>query len=243
VTRLLAPPSLCETLANGASPSGLAAVFTGGGPVFPDLLMKLADRLPQAEIISVYGSTEAEPIAYQRAADISALDWQAMQNGAGLIAGPPVDGIRLRLVEDEIVVAGAHVNKGYLDGVGDAGSKPVIDGEIWHRTGDAGRLDERGRLWLLGRHGARAGGVYPFQIETASRFWAGVRRVALVPGTTPPLLAVEGDAAEAAAWRREAERLGGLQIIETPIPLDRRHRSKVDYVELARRTAKLRRAS
>jgi olefin beta-lactone synthetase len=233
VRRILAPPAVCELVAAAPSPVDIDAVFTGGGPVFPDLLLKLIEQLPQAEIVSVYGSTEAEPIAHQAVAAISAEDWHAMRNGAGLLAGEPVADIRLRLEADEIVVTGAHVNKGYLDGVGDAGAKPVIDGEIWHRTGDAGRVDERRRLWLLGRRDARAGAFYPFQIEAPARLWPGVRRAALIPAATP-VLAIEGDAAHAPTWRREAERIGGLRVLEMPIPLDRRHRSKVDYVRLGR---------
>jgi acyl-coenzyme A synthetase/AMP-(fatty) acid ligase len=238
VGRILVPPSVCEIIAAAPSPPELAAIFTGGGPVFPDLLVKLAERLPRTEIVSVYGSTEAEPIAHQAIVDMSAADWEATRTGAGLLAGAPVTDIRLRLVEDEIVVTGAHVNKGYLGGVGDTDTKPVIDGEIWHRTGDAGRLDDRGRLWLLGRRSARAGGLYPFQIEARARLWPGVRRAALVPGSTPPLLAVEGDPANAVGWRREAKGIAGLRIVEMSIPLDRRHRSKVDYVRLARLAAK-----
>jgi acyl-CoA synthetase (AMP-forming)/AMP-acid ligase II len=237
VRRVLAPPAICELIAASPSSLELDAIFTGGGPVFPDLLLKLAQKLPRADIVSVYGSTEAEPIAHQSVAEVSSADWAGMRNGAGLLAGAPVAEIRLRLIDDEIVVTGTHVNKSYLDGVGDAQAKPLIEGEIWHRTGDAGRIDGRGRLWLLGRRDAGAGGRYPFQVEAMARLWPGVRRAALIPGATP-LLAVEGDAAHASAWHREAEQIDGLRVVEMLIPLDRRHRSKVDYVSLARQAAR-----
>ena len=42
----------------------LKAIFTGGGPIFPDLMERLAASFPGAEIVAVYGSTEAEPIAH-----------------------------------------------------------------------------------------------------------------------------------------------------------------------------------
>jgi len=242
VTRLLAPPALCEIIVDAQTRPGLAAIFTGGGPVFPDLLLKLSGRLPKADIVSVYGSTEAEPIAYQTLSETSAADWTAMRGGAGLLAGAPAHGIELRIVDDEIVVTGPHVNKGYLGGQGDSGNKSVVDGKTWHRTGDAGRLDDRGRLWLLGRRDARAGNVYPFQVEAAAKFWPGVRRVALVPRSTPPLLVIEGDSMHIEVWRHEAERAGSLRVVEMAIPVDRRHRSKVDYVELQRRTENLRHA-
>ena len=65
VNRILVPPSICAKLAHGPG-LPLDAIFTGGGPVFPDMLERLSSGFPQAEIVSVYGSTEAEPIAHQK---------------------------------------------------------------------------------------------------------------------------------------------------------------------------------
>ena len=65
VTRSTASPAFFEGLLR--SPDGMPAlhkVFTGGAPVFPDLLRRLRAVLPNAAIHSVYGSTEAEPIAH-----------------------------------------------------------------------------------------------------------------------------------------------------------------------------------
>jgi acyl-CoA synthetase (AMP-forming)/AMP-acid ligase II len=209
-------------------------IFTGGGPVFPDLLERLSMRLPKTDIVSVYGSTEAEPIAHQRAADISAGQWQAMREGKGLLAGRPIDRIGLRIIDDEIVVTGDHVNKGYLDGRGDAENKLRLDGDIWHRTGDAGRLGEDGSLWLRGRLSANAGGFYPFELEVAARSWPGVRRAALLPGSEPPILAIEGDEMETGSWQQRSQTLGGVRCVKVDrVPLDRRHASKVDYTKLA----------
>lgn len=236
VTRALLPPSICETLAASAAALRLDALFTGGGPVFPDLLERLAARLPATDIVSVYGSTEAEPIAHLHIGEIAAADWQAMKSGAGLLAGKPVPEVRLTIRADEIVVTGDHVNKGYLDPADDASTKLRLDGETWHRTGDSGRLDEAGRLWLGGRLDGRAGGFFPFGVEAASRFWPGVRRSALLELDGVAILAIEGDAHEAPAWRSAARRLGEIEVVPLPaIPLDRRHRSKVDYPALHRR--------
>lgn len=233
VTRLLVPPSICEVLIAGQELAGIEKIFTGGGPVFPDIVERLSQRVPCADIISVYGSTEAEPIAHQGMRETTAADWNAMRTGAGLLAGPVIPEARVELLDDEIVVTGAHVNKGYLDGAGDDANKLRRDGEIWHRTGDAGRVDEHGRLWLLGRKEGKAGKHYPFSIEVAARFWPGVRRVALVPGTDTPVLAIEGDEPCSKQWTRLAEGHGDLRVRHVKrIPLDPRHRSKVDYVHL-----------
>ncbi len=235
VTRTLLPPSICERLCQLETLPPLVAVFTGGGPVLPDVMEKLARVLPDADIVAVYGSTEAEPIAHLRVRDITKSDWAAMTLGNGLLAGTPVPAISLQLRDDEIIVAGDHVNKGYLDTRENSDNKISIDGEVWHRTGDAGRLDEMGRLWLLGRYEARINGLYPFAIEVAARSWPGVARAALVGLLGRAVLAVEGDCANLDTWQERSRAFGDLTVIAvSAIPLDRRHRSKVDYATLPR---------
>lgn len=233
IKRALIPPSICEILAEARKAAGLKAIFTGGGPVFPDMIERIQASNPDCDITAVYGSTEAEPIAHLHMRDIRVSDWQAMREGAGLLAGAPVAEVKLKLREDEIVVSGEHVNKGYLDPAQNASTKLMLDGEVWHRTGDAGRLDQHGRLWLLGRHGEKAAGHYPFAVETAARFWPGVRRAALVTLDGTAILAIEGDTKHVKKWQVEAAKLGTLQVhCLTRIPFDRRHRSKVDYSNL-----------
>jgi long-subunit acyl-CoA synthetase (AMP-forming) len=230
VTRALIPPSICEKLTRGP-PMRLDAIFTGGGPVFPDLLERLAAAMPHTDIVSVYGSTEAEPIAHVR--DIGAGDWRAMRDGGGLLAGPPIPDICLKILSDEIVVTGDHVNKGCLDCADDRSTKLAIAGAVWHRTGDAGRLDAAGRLWLLGRLDGRAGDLSPFGVEAAARFWPKVTQAALVAIDGKPVLAIEGDPASRDLWQRQADRLGALRVVAVKsMPLDRRHRSKIDYPSL-----------
>ena len=95
--------------------------------------------------------------------------------------------------------------------MGDGETKMRTDGEISHHTDDAGRLDDQGRLWLLGRVAAGQEGRYPFDLETAAR-----------------------SIAEPAAVRAELEaRLPNLEIALLPaIPMDKRHNSKADCPRL-----------
>ena len=233
VTRLLVPPSICEAMAERGVPLGVRAIFTGGGPVFPDVLLRLKEKSPEARITEVYGSTEAEPIAHVEMGEIADGDWRAMREGRGLLAGKPVPEVALRLIGDEIAVTGGHVNKGYMDSARNGSTKLEMDGEVWHRTGDAGRLDDEGRLWLLGRQDGSAGGLYPFCVEAAARFWPGVRRAALIGIDGVPVLAVEGDPGQHAVWAKAAVAMGVGRVVPlAAIPLDRRHRSKVDYAAL-----------
>ena len=173
ITRLLVPPAICEKLSSADALPRLKAIFTGGGPAFPDTMERLVGLQPDLRLVGVYGSTEAEPIAHLKHADISADDLQRMKFGGGLLAGQPVDAVDILVEDGEIRVAGPHVNESYLDASQNAETKVMRDGRIWHRTGDAGRLDEQGRLWLLGRMNAQIGGIDPFAFKTAARFWPG----------------------------------------------------------------------
>ncbi|MGJ8598269.1 AMP-binding protein, partial [Sulfitobacter sp.] len=231
VTRLLLPPMFADVLADAPLPSSLGSVFTGGGPVFPDAAERLTAINPGLKVVAVYGSTEAEPIAECVLSDISDEDREAMANGAGLLAGHPASGVQVRIVDDEIQVAGGHVVAGYVDPADDAKTKVrEADGTVWHRTGDGGRFDDKGRLWLRGRMAGRAGTLWPFEIEVAARSWPYVRQAALLPIDGIAVLAVEGDESAEAIWQTKARELGVDQVVRiAQMPLDKRHRSKVDY--------------
>lgn len=272
VQTIAASPALLERLVEhgerrGRPLTGLAKVFTGGAPVFPALLGRLQAISPRAEVVAVYGSTEAEPIAEVAYGDIAPEDHAAMHGGGGLLAGPVVDEIGLRLLPSrwgeaigpftvaqfdalclpaegvgEIVVSGDHVLPGYLHGHGDEETKFRVDGRVWHRTGDLGRLDERGRLWLLGRASARVedgrGVLYPFAVECVVSTVPGVRRSAVLGIDGRRLLAVEwrkGEDHRAAELERAVRTFHIDTVREMPIPVDARHNAKVDYVALRKR--------
>jgi acyl-CoA synthetase (AMP-forming)/AMP-acid ligase II len=267
-TRTTASPAVFERLmaADGRVLNRFDRLYTGGAPVFPDLLDRMRCAAPSSEITAVYGSTEAEPIAHVAEGDIRPEDHQRMVAGGGLLAGRPVDAVTLRILPDrsgtpigpfsrdefeaeacppntpgEIVVTGPHVVPGYLDGQGDAEHKFEVEGTRWHRTGDAGRLDERGRLWLLGRCDATVrddrGTLYPFAVECAARLHDDVRHAALAQWEGRRVLAVEPTAAAGAVdqegLRAQLADIELDKVVVLPdMPLDRRHNAKVDYPAL-----------
>jgi acyl-CoA synthetase (AMP-forming)/AMP-acid ligase II len=220
-----ASPAFFERLARYCLERGLSLptfqkLYSGGAPVFPRLLDQVQAMAPGANVVAVYGSTEAEPIAHVARREIQPEDLQAMLAGRGLLAGRPVKTIQLRIMRDqwgrpvgpwtaaefdaaclpagqpgEIVVSGEHVLPGYLHGQGDEESKIRVDGVVWHRTGDAGYTDPQGRVWLLGRCAARIrdehGELYPFAAETAVYQEPRIRRAALVARAGRRVLAVE----------------------------------------------------
>ena len=273
VTRTVASPAfLLRLIAHPSAADGLAGmkrIFTGGAPVFARALDALAAAAPGAEIVAVYGSTEAEPIAEIERRQIGEDDRRAMRAGAGLLAGVPVPSVKVAILDDrwstplgpwtgeefaretlphsttgEIVVSGDHVLSGYLDGRGDTDTKIRVGDRTWHRTGDAGYLDASGRLWLLGRCGARAddehGRVYPFAVECAASDLEGLRRSAFVRHDGARVLVVEPEGGADAETLVEHLRarlawahLADILVVER-IPVDARHNAKVDYPALAR---------
>jgi acyl-coenzyme A synthetase/AMP-(fatty) acid ligase len=234
VNRIVAPPAVCGRIAEGALPMpGLAAVFTGGGPVFPNLLRAIRAAAPKAAIHAVYGSTEAEPIAHLEMSEISAADWEAMADGQGLLAGKPIPEIDVDIRDHEVFVAGEHVNQGYLDPADDKSTKSLKDGKLWHRTGDAAWIDEQGRLWLLGRREAAEGGLFPFAVETAALSWPGVRQAALLAGEGRAKLALAGDGLNQVQCQARANGMGAIDVVlMKAVPMDKRHNSKADYARL-----------
>ncbi len=239
VNRVIAPPAVCSRIVgSGRVLDSATAMFTGGGPVFPNLLHAMRRAAPKAELHAVYGSTEAEPISHLAYDEIGADDWRAMGEGAGLLAGAPIDEIDVALVDDEVQVAGAHVNRGYLDAKDDASTKVMRDGVLWHRTGDAARMDERGRLWLLGRSEAASEGLFPFAVETAALSWPGVEAAGFTALGGRNVLAVSGAQLDEGDLRRRGKRLGDLEVRRVAaVPMDKRHNSKVDYVRLKKMLA------
>jgi acyl-CoA synthetase (AMP-forming)/AMP-acid ligase II len=269
VTRVTASPAFFERLiAHGRSAGrtlpGLRQLYTGGAPVFPRLLEALQALAPNAAVVAVYGSTEAEPIAHLEAREITPADRRQMQAGRGLLAGMPVPEIQVRVLRDrwgeprgelsreefaaerlplgevgEIVVAGDHVQRGYLGGVGDEETKFWVDGVVWHRTGDAGWIDDTGRLWLLGRCGAKIddglGRIYPLAVECVAMTFPEVRRAAVVAQRGRRVVVVEAPARvgpelqAALAWAQIAE----VRVVAA-LPVDARHNAKIDYPALRR---------
>ena len=119
-------------------PEHVRCVLLGAAPVLPPLLRRVLAAAPGAEVLSVYGMTEAAPIAVVTAQEKLA---HAAAGVPGDLLGRPLDGVRARIAADgELMVAGPQV-AGYL------GEPPPIE----VGTGDLATLDERGRLVMLGR--------------------------------------------------------------------------------------------
>lgn len=142
----------------------------------------------------------------------------------------------------EIVVSGAHVLRGYLNDPAAERAAKLRDGDrVWHRTGDGGRIDAEGRLWLMGRvreRVRRADAVWwGLPAETRVLAHASVRHAAYLgtgePGQQRAMLVVETDRPLDDAFRAELiamvapHPVDELRAVAT-IPRDPRHASKTD---------------
>ena len=221
-------------------------VYTGGAPVFYSLMKKIKEVFTNAKITALYGASEAEPISVLNFDDITKEDIENMKNGKGLLAGKIVNEIELIIekldnvkdpseLKGEILVKGENVVNGYLN----VEKNPD---ENWHRTGDMGYINRKGQLVLLGRVKGRIqieeNIYYPFTIETAFSFCKNLKKSVLTSKNNKLYLFTErnpefkGDLSEDNEIKELKEKFGIFKIIETEIPMDKRHNSKTDYKRL-----------
>ena len=103
------------------------AVLVGGAVMAPDLRRRAADE--GVRVVETYGMTET--------------------GGGCIYDALPLDGVGVRIdVDGRIHLAGPMLFDGY-EGDPAATAEALVDG--WFRTDDLGRLDDDGRLVVLGR--------------------------------------------------------------------------------------------
>lgn len=239
-------------------------LLSAGAPVRPSLLRACAELFPNAVAHTPYGMTECLPVATIGLADI-----ESVPAGDGVCVGRPAPGVTVRIrrldplgrptgelldepdVLGEVVVQAAHARKGYdrLWHTEFVASRPAG----WHATGDVGRLDGAGRLWIGGRLGhvitAPDGPVAPVRIEQAVEAIDGVAAAAAVgvgpAGAQQIVVLVEpvrrprrprpGATDLVDAVRAATGPDAVVAVFELPrLPVDRRHNSKIDRARLAR---------
>jgi acyl-CoA synthetase (AMP-forming)/AMP-acid ligase II len=147
----LAPTMLAMLLDHpGLDPGGFATVRQvayGASSMPPDLLRRGTEIL-DVGFAQGYGMTELSG----NAVFLDEEDHrQALADRPHLLAaaGRPAPGVEIRLSDDgEILVRGDQVMAGYWDDA-DATAAAIVDG--WLRTGDLGRLDPDGILYVVDR--------------------------------------------------------------------------------------------
>ena len=157
----------------------LRFVSASGSRMRSEAVRAFMDRFGD-KIYNSYNATEAGQISVASPADL---------RYAPETAGRPVTGTTVRLVDDDgndvplgevgrIILRGASEFDGYTTG----DTKASLDG--WMVSGDVGRMDADGRLYVVGRDDDMivSGGenVYPVEVERAIGALPSVREVVVV---------------------------------------------------------------
>ena len=159
-------------LANEVTLPTIRRILMAGAPVSPELMRQMAAIIPNGEVHTPYGATEALPVSSISASEVLGETAERTAEGAGTCVGVPLPGMDVRIVEPvdgaietmddcvellignigEIIVRGPSITRGYDRRPDADATSKIMEGErFWHRMGDLGWLDKSGRIWFCGR--------------------------------------------------------------------------------------------
>ena len=177
ITNSFGSPALWAKIARYCEASAMTLpsvrrILMAGAPVPPALMEKMQAIIPNGEIHTPYGATEALPVSSISASEVLQNTAKQTQRGGGTCVGQPLPGVELRVISPssepiesidqteelatgeigELIVKGPSVTRGY-DQLPEADAKSKISDSPghWHRMGDLGKVDEQGRIWFCGR--------------------------------------------------------------------------------------------
>ena len=164
--------------------STLSKLLSSGSAITEPMKRALLETFPRIEIFENYGATESFNSTRLMPQDVIRKE---------KCAGLPIPTQQVRIVDHEnrdvevasvgeIIVKGPATFRGYLNAA--EGSDNVIDADGWFHTGDLGRFDEEGFIYIVGRakEMIKSGGenIYPREIEEVILEIEGVRDCAVV---------------------------------------------------------------
>jgi acyl-CoA synthetase (AMP-forming)/AMP-acid ligase II len=282
VTNMFGSPALINRLArhgetHGVKLPSLRRAISAGAPVPAKVLARFAAMLPPgAQVFTPYGATECLPVASIGSDEIINETRAQTELGKGVCVGKPVAGLTVKIIRitddpiaswsdelelptgqvGEIAVQAPQASRAYFNRVQSTALAkiPTTGDGFFHRMGDVGYLDERGRIWFCGRKShrviTRAGTLFTIPCEAIFNTHPAVFRSALVGvprgNDLEPVICVELEVD--ACGRREPklrEELRALgakfphtQAIRTILfhpafPVDIRHNAKIFREKLA----------
>jgi acyl-CoA synthetase (AMP-forming)/AMP-acid ligase II len=283
ITNMFGSPALIDRVGRyGAQQSiklpTLRRAISAGAPVAAKVLERFAAMLPQgAQIYTPYGATECLPVASVGSDEILGETRHRTAEGAGVCIGRPVPGVAVRIIRitddaiahwddalelppgqiGEIAVKAAHASRSYFSLPAATALAKIPDtaaAGFYHRMGDVGYFDERGRLWFCGRKAHRVvtpeGTRFTVPCEGVFNQCPKVARTALVGvrrnGAMEPVLCVELEPAARGGSKEEIraellalgardERTRQIKTIlfHPAFPVDVRHNAKIFREKLA----------
>jgi acyl-CoA synthetase (AMP-forming)/AMP-acid ligase II len=281
ITNMFASPALLDRVgrygkAKGIKLPSLKRVISAGAPAAPANIARFAAMLTEeGEVHTGYGATEAMPVSSFGSREILGETAKLSEKGFGMCVGRPIQGIDVQIIKitdapiekwmdvelvdegniGEITVRGEIVTRGYFERPRhDALSKISDNGRIWHRMGDLGWQDTKGRIWFCGRKSHRVvttdQTLYTIPCEAIFNNHPSVFRSALVglgsPPQQQPVICIElepesryddkevltGELLELAQEHTLTEKLD-IFLFHPAFPVDIRHNSKIFREKLA----------
>jgi len=133
--------TLTQLLGSGLRPDRVRILGSAGGPMPRPLAERLVETFPGATMWNQYGCTEAGPRLTACPSTSNAF-WEGS-------VGSAIEGVTLAILDDGQV--GFRTETAMREYLGDEdATERARAGELW-RTGDLGRLDDHGNLFLRGR--------------------------------------------------------------------------------------------
>lgn len=183
VTNMFASPALLNRVGkfgkeNHIKLPSLRRVVSAGAPVTPANIEQFSTLLSDhAQIHTPYGATESVPIISIGSDEILSETKKLSEQGFGMCIGRPICNTRVEIIKisdtpitqfhdnlkmpenqvGEITVKADLVTEHYFNNhEADLLAKIADpDGKIWHRMGDLGWKDSKGRIWFCGRKNHR----------------------------------------------------------------------------------------
>lgn len=216
VTNMFASPALLHRVGgygkrNKIKLPTLKRVISAGAPVSPANIEQFAAMLsPDAQVHTPYGATEAMPVSSIAGNEILSETRVFSEQGRGMCVGRPLNELQVCIIKisddpiekwsqnlvvddgeiGEITVTGDLVTRQYFeDPKANALAKIRAGNQMWHRMGDLGWKDSKGRIWFCGRKSQRVitenGPLFTIPCEAVFNNHPQVFRSALV-GIGPP---------------------------------------------------------
>ncbi len=249
----------------------LKRVLMAGAPIPGTIHADFQKILPRdSRTHTPYGATESLPATDIIGAEVCAETWEQTQAGKGVCVGRPVSGMTVEIIRltdepikewtddlllspgevGEITVRGPTVTKAYFNKPEQTKHAKIRDADgIWHRIGDLGYKDEKGRVWVCGRKTHRvetdAGILYTLCCEAVFNRHPQVKRSALVgigrrPHQTPVIVveteqrdatrsfldALKNELLAAAAENQVTSTIAKV-LFHPSFPVDIRHNAKI----------------
>ncbi|MBE9548512.1 MAG: AMP-binding protein [Proteobacteria bacterium] len=282
VNNIFGSPALLNTLSRYVVDKGIQLksvhrVISAGAAVPIRVIRRMQKALPtDADIHTPYGATECLPVCSISGRQITPELQDQSTSGGGICVGFPVAPNRIkviaitdRVIEEltdavemengkagEIIVSGPSCTDSYWKREEQTALAKIkaADGCTWHRMGDAGSLDENGRLWYYGRVAHRLETdkevLFADRCEAVFNPHPELLRSALVGvgerGAQIPILCIElkGRLSRTAKKQVRSDLMNTAQahgltksikkfLFHSGFPVDIRHNSKINREQLA----------